>query len=322
MPNLLKRALIAASIVVGGSVAAQTFPSKPIHLVVTAGPGSSADIVARFLGEELNKQLGQPVVVDNRPGAGGNIAAEVVAKSPPDGHTLLLASISTHGINPSLYGKLRFDPVADFAPITPVATSPNVLVVSASSQLKSIQQIIDEAKKHSRDLTFSSGGNGTSQHLAGEMFATMTGIKLLHVPYKSAPQSMNAVLAGEVDMSFVSAPVAWTQAQSKSITAIGVTSRQRLGMWPELKPIADQGLPGYDVSAWFGLVAPAGTPEAIVEKLHAATRKSLELPLMRARLQQQGFETMSGTPAQFRDFIRKEIERWAKVVRSSGAKAE
>ena len=304
------------------AVAQQPYPSRPIQIVVTAAPGSSADILARIFGDELGRQLAQPVLVDNRPGAGGNIAAELVARAKPDGYTLLLATISTHGINPSLYASMRFDPIKDFAPISLLASSPNVLVVPAAFPAQSIKDLVALAKSKPGELSFSSGGSGTSQHLAGEMFATATGTKLLHVPYKSAPQSMNAVLASEVNMAFVSVPVALTQAKSKSVRALGVTTLAPVSTWPELPTIASQGLPGFNVSAWFGLAAPAGTPPAVIERLVASAHKVIALPAVKSKLQDQGLETVSDTPVEFAAFIKSEIARWGDVVKASGAKLE
>lgn len=300
----------------------QSFPNKPIQLVVTAGPGSSADIVARVVGDELSRQLGQPVLIDNRAGAGGNIAADLVAKAKPDGYTLLVATTSTHGINPSLYASMRFDPVKDFAPIGSLASAPNVLVVSSTYAAQSTKDLITLAKSKPGGVTYSSGGSGTSQHLAAELFASATGIRLLHVPYKSAPQSMTAILSGDVNMSFVSVPVALAQSKSRSITALGVTSLAPLASWPELPTIASQGLPGFDVSAWFGLAAPAGTPAKVIDDLSAAVRKVLTNPQVRDKLQGQGMQVVSDTPAEFSAFIRSELARWSAVVKSSGAKLE
>jgi tripartite-type tricarboxylate transporter receptor subunit TctC len=319
MRNLIRAVATIAAIALGGQALAQ-YPTKPVAIVVTSGPGSSADIVARVVGDELSRQLGQAIVVDNRPGAGGNIAAELVARAPADGYTLLLATTSTHGINSTLYKSLRFDPVADFTPIMLLATSPNVLVVSSKSSLKSVADIVAAGKQ--RELTYSSGGSGTTQHIVGEVFATSTGIKMLHVPYKSAPQAMNAVLSGDVDLSFVSAPVAISQAKANKVHAFGVTSAEPLAMWPELPTLASQGLKGFDVSAWFGLVAPAKIPPAVLDKIYQALTKTMQTPAVRDKLQQQGMIVVAGTPDKFRAFIRSEIDRWAPVVRASGAKAD
>ena len=320
MRNLIRALAAVAAITLGGLALAQQYPTRPVHIVLTAGPGSSADIVARIVGDELGRQLGQVIVVDNRPGAGGNIAAEIVARAPADGYTLLIATTSTHGINPTLYKSLRFDPVADFTPIMLLTRSPNVLVVSSKSSFKSIADIVATGKN--RPLTFSSGGSGTSQHLAGEVFATATGIQMVHVPYKSAPQAMNAVLSGDVDMSFVSAPVAMAQAKANTVHAFGVTSIEPLAMWPDLPTLASQGLKGFDVSAWFGVVAPTKTPQAVLDRIYPGLMKSIEAPAVRDKLQQQGMVVVAGTPDQFRAFIRSEIDRWAPVVRASGAKVE
>jgi tripartite-type tricarboxylate transporter receptor subunit TctC len=320
MRTLIRALAAVAAIAVGGLALAQQYPTRPVHIVLTAGPGSSADIVARIVGDELGRQLGQTIVVDNRPGAGGNIAAEIVARAPADGYTLLIATTSTHGINPTLYKSLRFDPIADFAPIMLLTRSPDVLVVSSKSSFKSIGDIVATGK--TRALTFSSGGTGTSQHIAGEVFATATGIKMVHVPYKSAPQAMNAVLSGDVDMSFVSAPVAMTQAKANTVHAFGVTSIEPLAIWPDLPTLASQGLKGFDVSAWFGLVAPAKTPQAVLDKIYQGLLKSIQAPAVRAKLQEQGMVVVAGTQDQFRAFIRSEIDRWAPVVRASGAKVD
>jgi tripartite-type tricarboxylate transporter receptor subunit TctC len=320
MRTLVRALAAVAAIALGGLALAEQYPTKPVRIVLTTGPGSSADIVARIVGDELGRQLGQAVVVDNRPGAGGNIAAEIVARAPADGYTLLIATTSTHGINPTLYKSLRFDPIADFAPIMLLTRSPNVLVVSSKSSFKSIADIVATGK--TRALTFSSGGSGTSQHLAGEVFATATGIKMVHVPYKSAPQAMNAILSGDVDMSFVSAPVAMTQAKANTVHAFGVTSIEPLAMWPDLPTLASQGLKGFDVSAWFGVVAPTKTPQAVLDKIYQGFMKSIQAPAVRDKLQQQGMVVVAGTPDQFGAFIRSEIDRWAPVVRASGATVE
>ena len=320
MRNLIRALAGVAAITLGGLALAQQYPTRPVHIVLTAGPGSSADIVARIVGDELGRQLGQVIVVDNRPGAGGNIAAEIVARAPADGYTLLIATTSTHGINPTLYKSLRFDPVADFVPIMLLTRSPDVLVVSSKASFKSIADIVATGK--TRALTFSSGGSGTSQHIAGEVFATAMGIKMVHVPYKSAPQAMNAVLSGDVDMSFVSAPVAMTQAKANTVRAFGVTSIEPLAMWSDLPTLASQGVKGFDVSAWFGLVAPVKTPQAVLDRIYQSLTKTMQEPAVRDKLQQQGMVVVAGSPDQFRAFIRSEIDRWAPVVRASGAKVE
>ncbi len=300
---------------------AQVYPTKPVKIVVTIGPGSSADILARIVADELGRRLGQSVIVENKPGAGGNIAADSVAKSAPDGYTLLMATISTHAINAAMYEKMPFDPVRDFAPIALLAANPNVLVVLPSLPVTSLKELVELAAAKPGELTYASGGSGTSQHLSGELMSTLGKIKLTHVPYKSTPDSMNAVLSGQVTMAFASVPVALAQVKAGKLKALGVTSAKPLPWWPEMPALATQGLPGFNISAWFGMAAPAGTPDAIVNKLNSELLAIMALPGVLEKLQGQGMEVLGGTPAQFADVIRSETERWGKIVRAAGAKA-
>ena len=299
---------------------AQAYPSKPVKLLVTIGPGSSADILARIVAEELQRRLGQPVVVENRPGAGGNIAADAVAKAAPDGYTLLMSTISTHAINAAMYSSMPFDPIKDFAHIALLAANPNALVVQPQAPVQSLKDLLDLAARKPGEVSYSSGGSGTSQHLAGELMGSLAKLKLTHVPYKSTPESMNAVLSGQVTLSFVSVPVALAQVKAGKLKALGVTSEKPLAWWSEMPTLASQGLPGFNVSAWFGVSAPAGTPEAIVNKLNAELMAVMALPSVREKLQGQGMEVLGGTPAQYLEFIRAETERWGRIVRASGAK--
>ena len=301
---------------------AQGFPSRPVRIVVTIGPGSAADILTRALAEEMGSRLGQSVVAENRPGAGGNIAADVVRRAEPDGHTLLMATVSTHGINPTLYSRIPFDPVADFAPITLVATSPNVLVVHPDSPFRSVQDIVAAARQRPGELTYSSGGSGTSQHLGGAVLEQMTGVRLTHVPFRSAPESVNAVLAQQTAMTFASVPVALGQVQAGRLRAIGLSGQRPMPNWQEVRPLAELGLPGFDVTAWFGLAAPARTPAPVIARLHQVTRQALEVPAVRERLAGAGMQILEGGPAEFGAFIRAEIARWAPIVRASGATAD
>jgi tripartite-type tricarboxylate transporter receptor subunit TctC len=300
----------------------QGFPTRPVRIVVTIGPGSAADILTRALADEMLRRLGQSVVAENRPGAGGNIAAEAVKRADPDGHTLLMATVSTHGINPALYSRMPFDPVADFAPVTLVATSPNVLVVHPDSPYRSVADIVAAARARPGELTYSSGGSGTSQHLGGAVLEEITGTRLTHVPFRSAPESINAVLAQQTTMTFASVPVALGQVQGGRLRAIGLSGQRPLPNWPEVKPLAELGLPGFDVTAWFGLAAPARTPEPVIERLNAATREALEVPAVKERLAGQGMQILEGGPAEFGAFIRAEVARWAPIVRASGATAD
>ena len=311
-----------ALVMAATGVGAQQYPVKTVRIVVTLGPGSAGDLLTRLLAEPLGRSLGQTVIADNRPGAGGNLAAEIVAKAPPDGYTLFLTTISTHGINPTLYSKLPFDPVRDFAPITLSASSPNVLVVHPSMPVASVTQLIAFAKARPGELTFSSGGAGTSQHMSGELFNLMSGIKTTHVPYKATPQSMAAVMSGEVVMSFASVPVAQATVKSGKLRGLGVTSGKRVAAWPEMATIAESGLPGFDVAAWFGYAATGGTPPAIVNRLNEEFRKAQRDPAIREKLVAQGMEVTESTPEEFARYIREEIAKWAKVVKASGARAD
>lgn len=301
---------------------AQTYPTKPVRIVVTIGPGSAGDLLSRLLAEPLAKGLGQSVIVDNRPGAGGNLAASIVAKSPPDGYNLFLTTISTHGINPTLYRELPFDPIRDFAPITLSATSPNVLVVHPSLPASSVKQLIAFAKQRPGEITYSSGGTGTSQHMSGALFDLMAGIRTSHVPYKATPQSVTAVMSGEVVMSFASVSVAQPSVRAGKLRGLGVTSGKRVSAWPDMPTIAETGLPGFDVAAWFGYSATGGTPTAVVQRLNSELRKAQNDPTVRSRLNEQGMEVLESSPEEFGRYIRDEITKWGKVVKAAGARAD
>jgi tripartite-type tricarboxylate transporter receptor subunit TctC len=320
--TLLRAAGALPALALPGLARAQPFPTRPVRIVVTIGPGSAADILTRALADEMSRRLGQPVVAENRPGAGGNIAGDAVKRADPDGHTLLMATVSTHGINPTLYSRMPFDPVADFAPVTLVATSPNVLVVHPDSPYRSVGDIVAAARARPGELTYSSGGSGTSQHLGGAVLEQLTGTRLTHVPFRSAPESINAVLAGQTAMTFASVPVALGQVQGGRLRAIGLSGLRPMPTWPEVKPLAELGLSGFDVTAWFGLVAPARTPAAVVARLEVATREALEVPAVKERLAGQGMQILEGGPVAFGEFIRAEVARWAPIVRASGATAD
>lgn len=301
---------------------AQTYPTKPVRIVVTIGPGSAGDLLSRLLAEPLAKGLGQSVIIDNRPGAGGNLAASIVAKSPPDGYNLFLTTISTHGINPTLYRELPFDPIRDFAPITLSATSPNVLVVHPSLPASNVKQLIAFAKQRPGEITYSSGGTGTSQHMSGALFDLMAGIRTSHVAYKATPQSVTAVMSGEVVMSFASVSVAQPSVRAGKLRGLGVTSGKRVSAWPDMPTIAETGLPGFDVAAWFGYSATGGTPTAVVQRLNAELRKAQSDPTVRSRLNEQGMEVLESSPEEFSRYIRDEITKWGKVVKAAGARAD
>jgi tripartite-type tricarboxylate transporter receptor subunit TctC len=315
--------LIAAlvALLVLAPAGAQSYATKPVRIFVTIGPGAAADVLTRLLGEKLAVRFGQPVIIENRAGAGGNIAADAVAKSAPDGHTLLMASSSTHGANIWVYPKLPFDPIRDFVPIILVARNPNVLVVPPSLGVSTLAELVSLAKQKPGELTYASGGTGTSMHLSGEVLASLAGIRLQHIPYKTTPEAINAALAGDVSMTFASAPTALSQVKAGKLKALGLTSEKPLASAPEIPTLASQGLAGFDVSAWYGLAAPAGTPEALIERINAETGRVLALPEVREKLLAIGMEPLGSTPAEFGAFIRAEMQRLGEVVKASGAKA-
>jgi tripartite-type tricarboxylate transporter receptor subunit TctC len=301
---------------------AQTYPAKPIKMIVPFPPGGTTDILARAISAELNKAWGQPVVVENRPGAGGNIGSDVVAKSPADGYTLLMGTVGTHGINPGLYPKMPYDAVKDFAPVTLVASVPNFLVVHPSVPAKTVKEIIDLAKAQPGKLTFASSGNGTSIHLAGELFKTMTGVNMVHVPYKGSAPAVTDLLGGQVQMMFDNMPSALPHVKAGKLRGIAVTSAKRSPAVPDMPTIAETGLAGYEASSWFGVLAPAATPKDIVAKLNDTIVKALATPDMKEKLSSQGAEPIGNTPAEFAAHIQAEIAKWAKVVKASGAKVD
>lgn len=307
------------------SVSAQSdsqYPSKPIRMIVPSAPGSGPDIMARAIGQKLTESLGQPVVIDNRPGAGGIIGSEAAAKSPPDGYTLIMSNAGAHAVNASLYAKLPYDPVRDFAPVTLVAMAPNILIVHPALPVRSVKELIVLAKAKPGELTFGSGGNGSTAHLSGEMFKTMAGINIVHVPFKGSPAAVIGVISGQIAMAFPNIPPALPHVRSGKLKALAVTTAKRSAAVPETPTVAEAGLPGYEATAWFGVLAPAATPPQIIAKLSAAIVKSLRTREMQERLAAEGTEPVGNTPEQFALTVRNDIAKWAKVVKSSGARAE
>jgi tripartite-type tricarboxylate transporter receptor subunit TctC len=289
--------------------------------VVAAAAGGTADILARLLAARLADGLGQPVVVENRAGAGTNIGMEAVARAAPDGYTLLLGAV-TLATNPSLYSKLSFDPAKDFAPVSLLVTSGNVLVVNPDLPVKSVAELISYARAHPGQLNYGSPATGSTPHLAGELFNSLTGTRLVHVPYKGAALGLNDLIAGRLQLSFDNIPPAIAHIKGGKLRALAVTSAQRSLLLPELPTMIEAGVAGFDVSAWFGLLAPAGTPREAIARLHAETVKALQAPELRDRLTQFGFEVAGGTPEAFGALIRSETVRWAKIIRESGARAD
>ena len=311
-----------AALALAGAAHAQTYPTKPVRIVVTISPGSSADLLARSLGEQLSKTMDQPFIVENRPGAGGNVAGAYVAKAAPDGYTLMMATISSHGINPALYRKMPYDALNDFVPIALVASSANVLVAGPDVPVSSVKELIAYLKAKPGEYNFASAGNGTSHHLSAELFNALAGLETRHVPYKGSPEAVSAVLRGEVTFMFPNAPNAVGLAKGGKLKLLAVTTPQRVSWLPEVPTVAESGLPGFDVVAWFGLVAPRGTPEPIVQRLNAQVVKALSLPSVRASLEKQFFDPEGGTPSAFGKFMRSEIEKWTQVVKTAGAQVD
>jgi tripartite-type tricarboxylate transporter receptor subunit TctC len=311
--------VVATSLASGQS--APPYPTKPIRIVVPFPPGGTSDILARAVGQKLSEEWKQQVVVDDRPGAGANIGAEIVAKAPPDGYTLLLAS-TIHAINPSLYSKLAYDPVRDFTPITLIAATSQVLVIHNSLPVKTVREFIAYAKKHPGELNYSSAGNGSQPHLTAELFKSMTGIDIVHVPYKGAPPAMTDLLAGQVALTFATAPSAVPYVKAGRLRALGVSTAQRITALPDVPTIAEAGVPGFEASGANGLVGPAGLPSAIVERLNAAVVRIVREPAMSRYLSEQGADPVTMSPAEYGAYIKAEVAKWAKVVRASGAKVD
>jgi tripartite-type tricarboxylate transporter receptor subunit TctC len=303
------------------SASAQNYPNKTIRMIVPFPAGGPTDIIARAVAQKLTDTMGQPVVIDNRGGSGGNIGTEIVAKATPDGYTLLMAIVS-HAINPTLYSKLPYDPVKDFIPITKTGAATIILSAHPSVGARSIKDLIAIAKAKPGQLSFGSPGTGTPHHLAGELLKTMAGIDLIHVPYKGAAPAIADLLGGQVNTTVVSLPAALPHVRAGKIIALGITSATRSGVAPEVPTFAESGLGGYDLENWYGLMAPARTPKAIIDKLNHETVRTLQLPDVKERLNGQGFEIRTSTPDEFSAYLKTEIVKWAKIVKASGAKAD
>ncbi len=324
--NTLARLSVATAMTIGiliGEIAqAQDYPLRPIRIVVPFAAGGTSDLVARTLGQALGTELKTAVVVDNRPGAGGNIGSELVAHSSPDGYTLLMGTVATHGINASLYKTMLFDPVKDFAPISLVASTPSVLEVNPSLPVKSVKDLIAYAKKHPEKLYFGSAGNGSSHHLAGELFDTMANIQMTHVPYRGTAAAVTDTISGQVQVIFDTLPSAMPFIKSGQLKALAVTSLQRDPSLPNLPTLAESGLPGYEVGSWYGLLAPAGTPPVIIDKLSKLVAQLVHRPDIKQKLLERGAAPIGNTPAEFASYISNELKKWAPIVRASGAQVD
>jgi len=301
---------------------ADVYPSKPIRFVVAFPPGGGTDIIARSIAQKLSERLAQQVVVDNRPGAGGNIGTDIVAKSAPDGYTMLMGSAGPLAINASLFATLPFDPVRDLAPVTLAASTPNVLVVHPSLKIATVKDLIALARARPGAINFASSGHGTPAHLAGELFGWMAGVKLVHVPYKGAAPALADLLGGQVQIMFSTMPPALPHVRDGKLRALAVTSLKRSPATPDLPTLDEAALPGFEANTWHGVVVPAGAQTAIVARLNREIVAILHLPDVVERLSNQGAEPVGSTPEEFAAYIRSETLKWAKVVRESGAKAE
>lgn len=308
--------LAAALAAVAVQASAQTYPSRAVRIVVPFAPGGSTDILARTVAQRLTEVFGQQVIVDNRPGAGGNIGADIVAKSPPDGYNLVMGSIGTHATNAFLYSKMPYDTVKDFAPITQTAIVTLVLVVHPSLPAQSVKELIALARSRSGEINYASGGNGASQHLAGELFKFMTGINMQHLPYKGSAPAMPDLLSGQVPVMFADMPLVVQHIQSRKLRSLAVAGKERNKALPAIPTVAEAAVPGYYAFAWYGLFAPANTPVEVTNRLNTEVVKILKVPEIQQRLLAQGAEPVGGSSKEFRDFQLAEMSRWEKVIKA------
>ncbi len=304
------------------SFAQIAFPNKSINLVIPYSAGGPSDVLARVIGQQLSMELGQAVILLNKPGAGGNIASEYVANAKPDGYTLMLGTVGTHAINPSLYAKLPFDTIKDFTPVAVVSSATVVMVANPSLPAKNIKELIALDKKMNGKLSFASPGSGSPQHLSGELFKNMSGITLDHIPYKGAAPALTDVLGGHVMLAFVSLPAALPYIKDGKLRALGVVDTKRSSLVPDVPTIAESGLPGYEVQNWYGVFAPASTPRDIVNILNKNIRKVINSSEIKLALKNQGFETLDSSQDDFVEFTKSELVKWRKIVLTSGAKAD
>ncbi|MDB5811859.1 MAG: tripartite tricarboxylate transporter substrate binding protein [Betaproteobacteria bacterium] len=315
------RSFIALVLVgIGMTVAAQDYPAKPIRLIVPFGPGGTTDILSRVLGERLGERFGQQVLIDNRPGAGGNIAAEITARAAPDGYTIFLGSMGTQSINISIYPKLAFDPLKDFAAISLVVNSANLLLVHPSIPANTVKQLIELAKAKPERFSYSTSGSGSFNHMSAELFSLMANIKMVHIPYKSGGQALTAVVSGEADVLFQTIPATLPFVEAKRLKPIAVCTLVRHPLFPKLPTANESGLPGFDISTWYGILAPAATPKAIVDKLNDALVQIIKNPATNKRLLELGVDPVTNTPEQFNALVRADLAKWAKVAKAANIK--
>lgn len=315
------RTMVAMLVLLIGTAHAQTYPAKPLRFILPFPPGGPTDLLGRALADKLASGLGQPVVVENRPGAGGNLGAEQAARSAPDGYTIVLCAPSL-AISPALYRKLAYDPQRDLAPVQLVAQIPNVLVVQPSVPSRSVRELIDHAKAHPGKLNFGSGGAGTSNHLGGELLKTLAQIDIVHVPYKGVETAMKAMLGGQVDLVVIGVPPTLAQIRAGKLRPLAVLGRERVAALPDVPTAAEAGFAGLEVDTWYGVLAPAATPRPIIDRLNRELAAALASADLRERLAAVGIEPLGGSPERFREFLAAETIKWAKVVRDAGLQPE
>jgi tripartite-type tricarboxylate transporter receptor subunit TctC len=319
----LQRLFVALAVLfLPGLAAAQNWPTQPIRIVVSSGAGGTADILARMMGDRLSPLLGQAVVIEDRPGAGGNLGAALVARTAPDGYTLLMSGQPTHSVGPHLFKHLTYDPMRDVPPVAMIAVAPNLLVVNASLAVRSLADLVALAREKPGQLTYSSAGNGTSGHLAAELLKTMAHIDIRHVPYKSGPEAVTGVLAGDVSFMFFTVPSVLPQVEGGKLRALAITSATRSALVPNVPTVAEEGFPGFEVLAWDALFAPRGTPEPIVARLDAELEKILQMPDVRTKMAELGAEPRYMSAADLTRFVEIESPKWGELIRASGTVAE
>jgi tripartite-type tricarboxylate transporter receptor subunit TctC len=313
---------VLAALAISLAAHAQGYPAKPVRMIVAYPPGGGTDIVGRVVAQKLGESLGHSVVVENRGGASGNIGTEFAARAAPDGYTILMGNVAPNAINVSLFKSLPFDPVADLVPVSLVASTPNILVVHPSTPARTVKELIALAKAKPGVLNFASAGVGSSSHLAGELFHILAGADIVHVPYKGAGPAMVDVLSGQIQLYFATMPAAMPHVKSGKLAPIAVTSARRSPALPDLPTIAEAGVPGYEASTWYGVLAPAHTAQAVVARLHGEIVRVLADAALRERLADQGFEPVGNSPEEFGAYIKSEIVKWGKVIRDAGIRPE
>jgi len=319
----MRKSLVALCLgLAAGSAWAQAYPSKPVRMIVGFPPGGGTDVVARVISQKLTEWSGQPVTVENRAGATGTIGADLVAKSSPDGYTLIMGHVNSHAIAPNLFAKLPYDPIKDFAAVAYVGYVPNVLAVHPSVNVKSVKELVALLKANPGKYNYASSGNGSTQHLAGEMFKQLTGTSIVHVPYKGSGDAIKDLLAGVVAMNFDTMPPVMPHVQAGKLRGLAISTPRRLSQLPEVPTFAEEGITGFDVANWYGVMAPAGTPRDIVQKLNADINKAMQVPEVRARLEGVGTQLKEQSAAEFEAYMKAEIAKYAKLIKDTGVRIE